>query len=682
MGIGIFLLVVFAAIVTGANILQFMRLRPPFVAACVLMSAAIGFVFIGYGVLLLGLFHALTGQAIVIFLAGLSATGFAQTKLIKEGLKKSIHFIGDKRRQPLQAFFVIFLGLIVAGTFITALEPPAGRDFDGLAEHLAQAAYYARHHCVEPLWHDHHSHFPATMQMLYTIALLGGSVSAAKLFHWLHSLMALAAVGIIARDFFRKEAAVPAMFVLAVSPMFIWLSGLAYVDLALMAYGLLALWAFLHWQATAQPRYLLLAAFLASCGMAVKMQGIALFGVLMAAALFVRPQKGIEGQTDTLSRFSAPIAAAKRQETLMPCNRGFPLNWRWRLQWTALAALLGALWAAPWYVRSAINTGNPFYPFAYSIFGGKHWTADRALAYQRHQLEFGLGELPAQEKIEALPRWQRYFVGPREPWKFFFAPLGLTFLPWEYEVNIGPLQNLLSSIGPLWLALLPLLGFVRLRPPAVALIGKLFVPLYIWWFFSMQLARYLLPMLALWTPAAGFAAIMFLCCGRLSRYLAGAAMLFTGAIALGIVYLLSAPALPVVLGQETQETYLMRQLDVYEPSLYIRRYTPPDAIIATYGEVRTFYFARDVIWAEYGHSDLIPYPQLRNATQLVEKLRELGVTHVFINLTHLPGFWTAQDNTLRLLREAIQSGELLFVQAFALHPQFLLFAIPQKGGGR
>ncbi len=680
MGIGIFLIVVFAAIGTGAHILQLMRLRPPSLFACVLMSAAIGFVFIGYGVLLLGLLHVLTGRAVFIFLAGLSAAGLAQTQLIKEGLKRSIKIIGETKRQPLQALFLIFLGLILAGTFITALEPPAGRDFDGLAEHLAQAAYYVRHQRVAPLWHDHHSHFPATMQMLYTIALIGGSVSAAKLFHWLHGLMALAAVGLIARDFFRFESAFPAMFVLAASPMFIWLSGLAYVDLALMAYGLLAVWAFLHWQASAQPKCLLLSALLAGCGMSVKMQGLALYGILMAAALFIRPRGGRKEKPNISSCSSSNAAALSQQEVSWPGGKDFSLDWRGRLKWTALAALLGALWAAPWYVRSAINTGNPFYPFAYSIFGGKHWTADRALAYQRHQLEFGLGELPAQEKIEALPRWQRYFVGPREPWKFFFAPLGLTFLPWEYEVNIGPLQNLLSSIGPLWLALLPLLGFVRPRPPAVALIEKLFAPLYIWWFFSMQLARYLLPMLALWTPAAGFAAFVFLRGGRFSRYLTGAAMLFAGAIALGIVYLLSASALPVVLGQETQETYLMRQLDVYEPSLYIRRYTPPDAVIATYGEVRTFYFARDVIWAEYGHSDLIPYPQLHNASQLVEKLRELGVTHVLINLTHLPGFWTAQDNTLRLLREAIQSGELLLVQAFALHPQFMLFAVPQKGG--
>src|SRR5207244_7201280 len=32
--------------------------------------------------------------------------------------------------------------------------------------------------------------------------------------------------------------------------------------------------------------------------------------------------------------------------------------------------------ASPWYVRNAVETGNPIYPFGYSVFGGRAWASE------------------------------------------------------------------------------------------------------------------------------------------------------------------------------------------------------------------------------------------------------------------------------------------------------------------
>ncbi len=666
MGFLIFLIVTCVAVPVGAQLLRLTRLAPESVPERLLMSASVGYVLIGYGTLALGLTRHLTHWSVALMMALLAVAALGNWDLLWEGLLRALNICLRAFKFDYHAPLTAVVLLLLVGTLITALEPPAGRDFDGLAEHLAQASYYARHHQVVPLWHDHHSQFPSNMQMLYSIALLSGSATAAKLFHWFHGLIALGAVFLMGRRFFGSRACTAGTLVLLTCPMFVWLSGVAYVDLALLAYDLLAVLAFLRWHQTGRPADLVLAALLAGCGATVKMQGLALFGILMVAALLMRPGCGV----DARSADGGPAGGRRSRR-----------NWLASLKWTVIATLVGVAIAAPWYIRTAVNTGNPFYPFAYSLFGGKHWSADRALAYQRHQLDFGLGELPPQAELDAMPRWRRLLTGPREPWKWLVAPFGLTFMPWEYEVNLGPLQNLLlTSIGPLWLALLPLLLLLRPRPPAVGVTAWLFLPLWLWWFVSMQLGRYLLPMLAILAPAAGFVFARHTRGGRTGAYFLIAAVALQSVAALGVVALLALPALPVVFGLESRQEYLLRNLDVYEPSLYISENTPPDARIATYGEVRTSYFNRDAVWAEYGHSDLIPHETMTAPRQLIARYRELGITHVLLNAAYLPGLMDSPDKTIGLLRAAVRDGLLRPTTTFTLHRQFMLFTVVGEGG--
>jgi len=647
LGFLILLIITCVAVPVGAQFLRLTRLAPEDLPERLLSGAAVGYVLIGYGTLALGLAHHLTAWSAAVMLAVFAVAGLGNWDLLWEGLLRVLSSFLRAFRSEFHAPLAAILLLLLLGTLITALEPPAGRDFDGLAEHLAQASFYARHHEVVPLWHDHHSQFPSNMQMLYSLGLLYGSVTATKLLHWFHGLIALFAVFLIGRRFLGSRTCTAGMLVLATCPMFVWLASVAYVDLAMLAYVLLAVLAFLHWRESGRTQDLLLAALLAGCSMTVKMQGLAVFGVVMVASLLVEPAGGSGG-----------------------------VSLRTRLARTAFATMVGLCLAAPWYVRSAVNTGNPFYPFAYGVFGGRHWSADRALAYQRHQLEFGLGDLPPQAELDAMPRWKRLLAGPREPWKWLFAPLGLTYLPSEYEVNLGALQNLLmTSIGPLWLALLPLLLLLQPRPPAVRLTCWLFLPMWLWWFVSMQLGRYLLPMLAILAPAAGWVIVRYTRGGRLGSYFVIAAIGLQSVAALGVVAMLAVPALPVVFGLESREQYLVENLDVYEASAYIAQNTPLDARIATYGEVRTFYFNRDAFWAEYGHSDLIAYDSMSAPSQLITRYRELGITHVLLNARYLPDLTSSLDKPMSLLREAVQTDLLQPVTTFPLHPEFMLFAV-------
>jgi hypothetical protein len=657
MGVLIFILILCALVPLGAQVLSRLRLAPAQVPERVLMSAALGTTLVAYGVLLLGLAGRISPWSLAVLLALAALGGLGHWGLLWEGLLQGLNAVSRAWRSPNHRWPLVALGLLVVFSFLTALEPPNGRDFDGLAEHLAQASHYARHGAVEPLWYDHHSHFPSTLQMMYTLCLSLGSVSAAKLLHWFHGLLALAAVTVLTRRHFARAASGIAPLILATTPLFIWLSGVAYVDLPVAAYGLLALLAFLHWQRSRQAPELLLCGLLVGCAMTIKMQALALLGVLVVAAAIYSLRR--------------PVGVRPPEES---SAQPVPMPRPGRALGTVLAAaLIAVVLGGPWYLKTYLLTGNPVYPFAFDLFGGKHWSADRALAYERHQLEFGLGELPAPDVMAALPRWRQLLVGPREPWKWLVAPVTLTFLPGDYEVRLGKLQNfVLTSIGPLYLAFLPLLLLIRRRPAAVGISLWIFLPLWLWWFASMQLARYLLPSLTLTVPVVAYGAYRCLAGGRLARLGATVALAVWCVVALAIAAFLALPAVPVVLGLQSRAEYLTRTLDVYPPSAYIAQNLPADARIATFGEVRGYYFERDVFWAEPGHSDLIPYEAMRAPEDLMAAFQQLGITHVLLNLAHLPGFHDSPSPPLMLLREAMLEGYLVPIVDFPERPNFVL----------
>ena len=669
MGPLIFLLITCVAVPLGARFLGLTRLvtRSCSVPERFLFSATIGYVLIGYATLILGLLGHLTRGSAAVMLAVAALVGIGNWDLLWEALLQCLNMVLRSFRSRSQRLGVVVLLLIGAMTLIAPLEPPSGRDFDGLAEHLAQADHYVRHARVEGLWYDHHSQFPSNMQMLYSLGLLYHSTSAAKLFHWFHGIMALLAAALIARRFMHRSATAWAAVVLGTMPLFLMLAGVSYVDLGVMAYALVALFAFFRWQRTQTLPDLLLVGLMAGCCATVKTQGLTIWGVLMAGALVTVVVSWRE-HTKQPDEASGPVGP----RTGSPTGMG--------LGALVAAAVVGVLVCLPWFVRSYVNTGNPVYPFAYSIFGGKHWSADRALGYQRHQLDFGLGELPPQAEIDKMPRLKRMFIGPREPWKWLVGPFGLTFLPWEYEVFLGKLQNILmTSVGPLWLAFLAVLIVIPKKPRAVTVSLWLFLPLWLWWFASMQLARYLVPSLALLAPAAGYAIFRGLRGGMIARKGTMAAVGIWCVAALGICWLLTKPCLPVVFGLESREAYLSRSLDVYPSSKFISDNLPADARVVTYGEVRCFYFNRDCFWGESGHSDFIDYPAMRGPEDLVRRYRELGITNVLINQRYLPGLWDSPEATVRLLREGMDRGLLVPTAGFQPARGYLLFDVRQPG---
>ncbi|HEY3397777.1 MAG TPA: glycosyltransferase family 39 protein [Armatimonadota bacterium] len=623
-----FLWIALTALLLGGALLRLVNRQTLAAPARLMLSLALGLPLIAYAVLALGL----TGYLQRPWLAGLLLAGDVIGLLLGAyvlgdllaGLRR---MAGALRRSPQRLLWWLLMvwGLLVV---LRALAPAGAADWDGLAEHLAMAKVWLQHSAVVPLWYEHHSQFPATVQMLYVLGLAWGGPVAAQLVNALFGFLAVGAVGWLARRHYGRASAAPAMVIFATMPLVGWLSAVAYVDMAATFYLTLSLIFFLKWLHRPQLAAALWCGAALGLGAAVKMQALPYLGVLAVGGLYVHWRR--RGQSP-----------------------GLPLR-----QLVALVALAATI-ASPWYIKSWILTGNPVYPFAYGVFGGKEWSAEQAQTYAYQQKSWGWGTLPPQEEFWSLPPLQRALAGPRRPDHLLLAPVGLTFLPARYvDPGFGEAAGfLMASPGPLFLAFLPLLLLIRRRPGAWRVTGWAVLPLWLWWLLTAQYSRYFLPAFAWLAPPAAYAAGEFLR-RRWGRLAVNVALAGVALFALGAVALPLTGALPYLLGQQTAAAYLEEQLpNLYPALVYLNQQPGADGVIS-YGEPRLFYLDKPYMWGDPNYHRLLLYDRMNSGDDLLEAYRGLGLRYVLINHRFFPGAAPANEHIMALLNEAVAQGKL------------------------
>lgn len=606
----------------GAWLLEVLGVRVARPWPRALLALAFGIVIGAYAVLALGLIGWLRLWSVACVWAAMLLIGLSRRRLLLELCSSArSHLCGFWGLGSGARAVALFLLLMALLSFLVALLPPDGSDWDGLSQHLAQAWTYAHEGRVSPLWHDHHSQFPSTLQMLYTVGMLTDGYVTVRVLHWLLGMLTVLWAMMAGVRFLGRSAGLWAGFVVMTTPAFVGLLGLSYVDLGVCFAALGGLYFLLAWVVDGDAEAPAPMGIMLGAACAIKMQGLPFAGVMAAAAL---------------------VRAGREPKALR--------------QW-ASAALLAVVLAGPWYLKTYLYTGNPFYPFLYEVFGGKLWSADRSQAYEYHQLNFGPGELPAD--VMEMSSLRRHLVGPRAPVRWLLGPWDVTTRPWEYNVNPAlKAQALLADwVGPLYLPLVVLL-LIWKRPRAVSWTMWVFLPLWLWWFFSMQYNRYLLPTLLLLAPVAGYS---------LSRLLGTQRMLTAGVGTLLVAWSFWAllplalglySAWPAVSGAVTWDRYLDARLDLHPAAAYIARYAPDDAVIVTYGEPRSYGFERPVIWGDRAHSDLFGYDAMGSPDDLLARYAELSVTHVLVNPTHCGTPDQRQGPEMALLDDAIKGGLL------------------------
>jgi 4-amino-4-deoxy-L-arabinose transferase-like glycosyltransferase len=445
-----------------------------------------------------------------LFLAGvlgLYESWFAWSTLGVLALAPHREFVGDlrarferKRGATLDRAAFVALLWVAVPTFLLCLAPSTAQD--ALVYHLAIPARYiaAGGLCYIP--ESFFAQFPQNVDLLFTFALLLDGETLAQLFHWFLAVAATGAVASLSRTLYPRAEGWIAAACFATIPTAALISSWAYVDLGVVFFILLSTNSVIHWWRRGRRVDFVLAAVLAGVAAGAKYTA-GLQGLLFVGAILGR--------------------GCVRREDL-----------RSTLQRAGVAAALVALAAGPWWLKNAYYTGNPLFPFGYSLLGGANWDTERSEVLSL-----------------ALSQW-----GGSRGW------LETLLLPWRLTMSgeFFSIEHHDGVIGCVFLAAAPLLVAAFWVSSRHRLIGCFFLLECLVWVGMTRQIRFLLPALALASALLG-ATLPLLLDGRGRRLARGVvhAALAVNCLVISI-YFASHNPLPVALGLEARERYLAREL--------------------------------------------------------------------------------------------------------------------------
>lgn len=470
-------------------------------------------------------------------------------------------------------------GLLCFSSFLGAFFPEPA--WDAATYHLGIPERYLFANGIVVTPFSHLTAYPFMAEMLFIPALVLGGPSLAALIHFEFGVLLLCLVGLAARRF-SSLAAVLAPAILLADPLFQNELSWAYNDLTLAFYALLAITAFAEWASTSEPGFLRYAGVLCGISVLVKIQG-ALVAILLVLMLWLSSKRTLRDKAlGSLVLFSL---------VLLVCS--------------------------PWLARNLVFTGNPVAPLFQSLFypaGGEYF--DRTAIEQSTEFLSRIGMGKGLDDLLALP-WN----------------LVMRTVPGFYRNSFGYQVTPLYVIGALGALAVAVVRRNRDIAPFLGAGGVL----TLFWFFSFQEARFLLPALSCFAVAGGAALSTF--ATAIPRW----GMLLLALPLTGLLYAqaLSLNALPTrfgyALGNLSPEEFRTRH-PTHAAAAELRRILGPRDRLLLVAEGRGFTFSG---------LDYIPYHinEGPHVLQLIHRnadldslhcaLRELGVTHVLVNLEQL-----------------------------------------------
>ena len=502
------------------------------------------------------------------------------------------------------ALVVLFCGAVAV---LACFVPPNGLEWDALAYHLADPKVFLQMGRIVSLPTEHHSNFPLTMETLYAVGLLYDGYALANLFHFLMGTLTVLAILGFCHARFSPVVGWAAALIFVTTPVVLWEAGTAYIELGFGLYATLS--------------------------------ALAAISIIEAQSASL-PNTQRPTYNTLLAGSMMGFALGMKYLALLPfVFVGILLLWRRvPVKQIAVYAGMALLFGSPWYLKNAAVTGNPVYPFAYSVFPhSKYWSADRAKMYQGEQDHFGEIHSPNQPAVAA----QNMLLAPLR----LLTDAGKTSNPGEY--------TFMALIGGLYGAFTLALLLQKKKPSSISSLLILAGLQLIAWFLVAQISRYLVAVLPLLAICCGYMvwklgfAKNFLPVMRVTVLAAlggQVAILLWGLFVLPVSArdamrnnsmptALSVPdALAIVTAPDGAEKHQRRTLDIYDAMDWMNRNTPKDAGVVLYDNVLGFYLDRPYLWGNAQHSSYIPYGTLTNGKQLTGWLKQKGFRYALFNL--------------------------------------------------
>ncbi|MEW6095881.1 MAG: glycosyltransferase family 39 protein [bacterium] len=549
-----------------------------------LFSTGLGFGILMYLTFLLGICGLLYQW---IFYTLLVVIGLFTIKELWEfipSLKKRKPGVKSKNSSPLfELSLKCILFFLLSLCLICSLTPDVA--WDAAVAHLNIPKIYILAHKICFVPYNLCSNIPLNIEMLFTMVMLcvKGPILP-KLVHFTFGILILLIIYSFSLRYFSHRIGLLASLIFLVNPVVIFEISIAYIDLGLSFYYLLALYGFFCWLDSNNKNWLLLMAIFSGISLGIKYTAV--FGVFTLGI-------GILLKFYFVEHLSFPKILKK-------------------LTWFSIISFLFLL---PWLIKNYLMTGNPVYPMLYSIFDGKDWEAELSDQFAKFIHAGGMGR-----------KWLDYLM-----------------LPWNLTIhgNYGH-EHFDNIINPLGLIFVPLLLFIKkIDKKIIYLLGYFFSFLFLWALYSQQM-RFLLPILPLISLISAYVIESLPLQGKLLKKLYPGILV----IILGIFISNTMPHtvgigndfgvannLPVVLGVESKDSFLLRTFAPYDTFKYINDNLHQDVKILFLWENRGFYCDREYVSDSVFEASWIlkMVREVKESSVLLKKLKEMEITHILLN---------------------------------------------------
>lgn len=487
------------------------------------------------------------------------------TKLFRDllnDLKNSSHLL----EYGLIFLIAIFLTLNLIG----AMAPPNAAD--ALVYHLSIPKLYIKENQLIDIPFNIRSYLPLNIQMLFTAGMLIYSDITAKLLNFVIGVLVLFSIYGFSKRYFNSQTGLIAVTIFLSFPLTTNLITTASTDLGATLFFALTLFSFLIYMENRKVSWLILASVFAGFAAGTKLQPI--FLIISLGGLYL-----------------IKILIATEWRT----KREF-------LLWISFG-VIAILVASPWYIKNFIQTGNPVYPFFYSLFGGSNWSS----------------ALSVLQETNILAKAPGYDME--------------TFLsaPWRFTVQSASFGDL----GFFFLAFLPIAIIVRKsRWLSINILGLAIIYYPLWFFFLFQRNRHwieLAPALAIIVAIILITLLRTDYFTKYSKYLISSIFSLALILGLGVSIIYNSKFVPVVSGFEDRNTFLTEHGYIYEPYIFANQYLPETSKILVYNVWdMTYYLDVDYVIGNPLIQGLIDYSKLSSTEELIQRLAYLDITHIFL----------------------------------------------------
>jgi hypothetical protein len=443
-------------------------------------------------------------------------------------------------------------------TLIGTVAPAKGND--ALVYHLSDAKYFAQHHLVTFIPYTSSSVYPYFMEMLFTLAMLFDNPLLAKLFHFSMAFFGGLAVYSLGWRYINKEVAIIATAIFYLTPGVFTQATYAYIDIGWAFYTFMGFYAIMLWDFSSERRWLVLAGVM--CGIAADTKYIGLITPVTVGLVLV-------------------IKGFLQKEKYKDLARNF-----------ALFSIIVVIIIFPYYIRSFLYTGNPFYPFYAKYIAESGW-------YGHDGFDFGM---------------KKTFLN------FIVSPWYVTFYPGKI---FGGSE---SQLSPLYLAFLPALIFLRKKGKPILLISIFVGIFYFFWFFKFPAVRYILPIIPFLALLCGYVVWAMDNRSRYFGYLIKTVFSVFLVLNFGLCIYYNREELVFFSNGANVEDYLSKQDRSSKIFQYINKHTPPTSKILIIGELRTLYLDRENIRELYYR--IYDKYHLKDIIEIIDDLKSKGITHI------------------------------------------------------